>query len=119
MTLNEKKVGFLSISRFPHPKAKDIMNISRVVIVPEFQGFGLAFKFMELIANQYPKDRIRITTSLKPFMQSLKNHKKFKCVRFGRVSSGSGSIHNKNKIESFSFNRITATFEFIKEANNV
>lgn len=112
--MNNKKVGFLAISRFPHPIAKDIMTISRIVIVPEFQGFGIGMKFMDLIADLYKGNRIRITTSLKPFMIALNKSKNWLCVRNGRVGSGSGSgkLHNKNNTEKTSYNRITATFQF-------
>lgn len=113
MLLNEKRVGFLAIARFPHPIAKDIMTISRLVIVPEFQGFGIGVKFMNEVSNLYPNDRIRITTSLKPFIESLNKNKDWKCVRFGRVGNpGKTSlIHNKKAESSVSYNRITATFE--------
>lgn len=115
MTLNNKKVGFLSIGKFAHPKAKDIFVIQRIVIIPEFQGFGLSKLFMNEIALLYPNNRIRITTSLKPFISFLTKQKDWVCVRFGRVSSGSGSgtIHNKIK-QTHSANRITATFQFNK-----
>ena len=114
MTLNDKKVGFLAIARFPHPQAKDIMTISRIVIVPEFQGFGIGIKFMNEIAKLYNGNRIRITTSLKPFMIALNKSKNWICVRNGRVGSGSGSglLHNKLNTEKTSYNRITATFQY-------
>ena len=86
MTLRDKKVGFCQIARFPHPRAKDIMTIGRMVVVPEFQGFGLGVKFMNEIAKLYEDDRIRITTSLKPFMMTLNKNKNWKCVRSGRVA---------------------------------
>lgn len=116
MKLKEKRVGFVSIGRFCHPKVRDIMSISRVVIVPEFQGFNLGMRFIEEIASIYKSDRVRITTSLKPFMIALSKSKSWICVRNGRVSSGSGSgsIHNKKNKKSFSCNRITATFEYIR-----
>lgn len=85
----------MSISKFPHPIAKDIMNINRLVIVPEFQGFGIGEKFMNEISFLYKENRVRITTSLKSFIISLKKSKNWKCVRFGRVNSGSGSIKKK------------------------
>lgn len=90
------------------------MTISRIVIVPEFQGFGIGIKFMNSICDLYKGNRIRITTSLKPFMIALNNRKDWFCVRNGRVGSGSGSglLHNKNNKKSFSGNRITATFQY-------
>ena len=115
MTLNNKKVGFLQIARFPHPKAKDIMTIGRIVIVPEFQGFGIGIKFMNEIAKIYKGNRIRITTSLKPFMIALNKNKNWLCVRNGRVGKGgkNSSIHSSNKKSSkLSNDRITATFQY-------
>lgn len=110
----DKKVGFIAIARFPHPVAKDIMTISRVVIVPEFQGFGIGLKFMNIIANQYKGNRIRITTSLKPFMIALSKNKNWKCVRSGRVGKpGKNSkIYSQKKDSSVSYDRITATFQY-------
>jgi GNAT superfamily N-acetyltransferase len=111
MVLNNKKVGFLQISRFQHPQAKDIMTIGRIVIVPEFQGFGIGIKFMNEIANLYREDRIRITTSLKPFMIALNSNKNWRCVRSGRVGkTGKNSIITSSK--TVSYNRITATFQY-------
>lgn len=112
MTLNNKRVGFISIARFPHPQAKDIMTIGRLVIVPEFQGFGIGVKFMNEVSSLYPKDRIRITTSLKPFIESLNNNRDWRCVRFGRVGKpGVTSKIHSIKDSAVSYNRITATFE--------
>lgn len=111
ITLKDKKVGFLSIARFPHPQAKDIMTIGRVVIIPEFQGFGIGLKFMNEIASSYAQDRIRITTSLKPFMTALNKNKNWKCVRSGRVAkTGKNSMIKSSK--TVSYNRITATFQY-------
>ena len=119
MTLNNKKVAFLAISRFPHPQAKDIMNISRIVVVPEFQGFGIGIKFMNLIADLYKTDRVRITTSLKSFMIALNNNKSWKCVRSGRVGKpGKNSkIYSIKDESSVSYNRITSTFQYVREKN--
>lgn len=113
MKLGCKKVGFVCIGRFPHPQAKDIMVINRIVIVPEFQGFGLGIKFLNIVANLYRSDRVRITTSLKPFILALKKNKNWKCKRFGRVSNPGKSslIHNKDS-HSVSVNRITGTFQY-------
>jgi len=113
MTLNNKRVGFLSIARFPHPQAKDIMTIGRIVVVPEFQGFGIGMKFMKTISDLYKGNRIRITTSLKPFMIALNNSRDWKCVRSGRVSKpGKNSMIHAVKDSSVSYNRITATFQY-------
>lgn len=102
----------MSIGRFMHPIVKDIMTISRIVIVPEFQGHGLAVKFMNEVASLYKEqNRIRITSSLKSFIEALNRNKSWKCVRFGRVSGGTKTALLK---DSVSLNRITATFEMVR-----
>lgn len=90
------------------------MTISRIVIVPEFQGFGIGIKFMNAIAELYKGNRIRVTTSLKPFMKALNANSKWYCVRSGRVGNPgkSSKIHNKKSDCSVSYNRITATFQY-------
>lgn len=113
LRLKNKDLGFICIARFPHPIAKDIMTISRVVIAPEFQGFGLGLKFMNSVADIYKGNRVRITTSLKPFICALNKSADWKCVRFGRVSrvGQTGMLYRAKKKEITSYNRITATFE--------
>lgn len=90
------------------------MTIGRVVIVPEFQGFGIGIKFMNEVAKMYHGNRIRITTSLKPFMMALNKNNNWKCVRSGRVNvSTSKGFQNMNDAKSsVSRNRITATFQY-------
>ena len=68
---------------------------------------------MNAIADIYSKQkyRIRITTSLKPFIQALNKSKDWQCKRFGRVGkSRTGKIENSN-------NRVTASFQY--KGNNV
>ena len=88
-----------------------MMVISRVVIVPEFQGLGIGIKFMNAVADVYKEkgERVTIITSLKPFIKSLKRNPSWKCIRFGRAAAGS-------KINTSS-NRITGSFEYKKVSN--
>ena len=90
------------------------MTIGRIVVVPEYQGFGVGVKLMNIISDLYETDRIRITTSLKPFMVALNNNKDWKCVRSGRVhcATGKGFQNRNKKNASVSTNRITATFQY-------
>jgi len=90
------------------------MSIGRIVIVPEFQGFGVGIKFINEITNLYKNNnRVRITTSLKPFIEALKKRDEWKCVRFGRVGNlgKSSAIRSKGERSSVSKDRITATFQ--------
>ncbi len=101
----------------PHPQVKNLLTISRVVVLPEFQGFNIGIKFISFIAKMYSENkRVRITTSLKPFIIALNKNKKWKCVRYGRVGKlGSNSMFGSSASKkSTSHNRITGTFEFIR-----
>lgn len=106
--------------KFIHPTVKNIFMISRVVILPEYQGFGLAIKFMKIISQKYTDlgNQVRIVTSLKPFINALKNNKNFKLLRFDRIDNGSGKIHNNKKQKSTSRNRITASFKYVGDSSN-
>lgn len=86
------------------------MVISRVVIVPEFQGLGIGIKFMNAVADKYngKGERVTITTSLKPFIKSLKRNYFWKCTRFSRA--GKGKLARSSS-------RITGSFEYKKVSN--
>ena len=62
----------------PHPQVKNLLTISRIVVLPEFQGFNIGSKFISHIAKLYSENkRVRITTSLKPFIIALNKNKKW------------------------------------------
>jgi GNAT superfamily N-acetyltransferase len=116
LEIMNKIVGICAVSHFPHPKVKNLKKIHRLVLLPEYQGLGVATLFMTYVASLYAEKgyQISITTSLKGFILSLKRNKDWKLVRYGRVSSGSGKIHNKNVHLSTSHERLTATFYYNK-----
>lgn len=113
-TINDEIAGFISTLHFPHPKVKNIRKIHRLVIKPDYQGIGIGALLLDNVANIYKKTghRVNIVTSAPSLIFSLKRSSKWICSRKGRVSSGSGSIHNKNRKGSTSNSRITTTFEF-------
>lgn len=47
-----RPAAFAGVMHFPHPRRKDIASLSRVVVLPDFQGLGLgAYAFTEAIAQ--------------------------------------------------------------------
>ena len=88
-----------------------------MVILPEFQGFNIGIKLITLIAKMHSEGkRVRITTSLKPFILALTKNKKWKCVRYGRISplGKTNSYISHSNSNHTSHQRISATFQFIK-----
>ena len=108
-TINDEIAGFLSVLHFPHPKAKNIKKVHRLVILPDYQGAGFGIRFLNEIGKIYKKERQRfiIMTSSPSLIYALKKSFNWNCIRYGRVSEAKkGVLEGKT-----SKNRITASFE--------
>lgn len=53
---NDKPVGFMAILPFPHGSIQNGYRISRVVVLPDFQGLGIGFKLIDYFASLYKAD---------------------------------------------------------------
>jgi ABC-type polar amino acid transport system ATPase subunit/GNAT superfamily N-acetyltransferase len=107
--VNGEVAGFLSVLHFPHPKAKDLKKVHRLVILPDYQGAGIGIKFLNEIGNIYKRDKWRYTimTSAPSLIFALKKSSQWNCIRYGRVSEV-----KKGVLEgTTSKHRITASFE--------
>ena len=104
--VNEQLAGFISIIHQPHPRAKNIKRIHRLVIQPDFQGIGLGVMLTEFIAKKYLSDgyRFSITTSAPSLINYFKKAKNWTCKNFGR---------NKEHATGDSSSRITSSWEYI------
>jgi predicted acetyltransferase len=113
--INDEVAGFLSVLHFPHPKAKNIKKVHRLVILPDYQGAGFGIKFLNEIGNIYKKEKWKYTivTSAPSLINALKNNKQWNCSRIGRAinKSKSSTITGFRKDGGYSSNRITASFE--------
>lgn len=107
--INGEIAGFLSVLHFPHPKAKNIKKVHRLVILPDYQGAGFGIKFLNEIGKYYKEQKFRyvIMTSAPSLIFNLKKSNLWNCIRYGRVSEA-----KKGVLEgTTSKNRITASFE--------
>ena len=57
-------VAFAYVARFPHAKVRDIAKVARIVVLPDWQGLGIAGRLLEFLGGYYTarKNRVRITT---------------------------------------------------------
>jgi ABC-type lipoprotein export system ATPase subunit len=110
-TVNDEITGFISILHFPHPKAKNIKKVHRLVILPDYQGAGIGIKLLNEIGKLYKKEkqRFNIVTSSPSLINALKKSSQWITTRFSRTNSQSKgtTVGNMNT----SSNRITASFE--------
>jgi len=106
--VNDQIAGFISILHFPHPSAKNIKKVHRLVVLPDYQGIGLGLKLLNEIGYLYKKEKHRYTivTSSPSLINALKKSKDWSAVRFGRTKESQGVLSN-----STAKNRISASFE--------
>jgi len=112
-TVNDQVAGFLSVLHLPHPKAKTIKKVHRLVILPDYQGAGIGIKFLNEVGLIYKKEKWRYTivTSAPSLINALKNSEKWICKHYGRMKADTGIIHGNNNKSNNSKERITASFE--------
>lgn len=55
-TLNNKPVGFIAILPFPHGNIKNGFRISRIVVLPDYQGLSIGFTIIDYFASIYKTD---------------------------------------------------------------
>jgi ABC-type nitrate/sulfonate/bicarbonate transport system ATPase subunit/predicted acetyltransferase len=110
-TINNNMVGYISFMNMPHPKAKNLEQVNRLVILPDYQGLGIGIRILNILSQYMAQanKRIIITTSSPSLLNSLKQSKEWICTRFGRNKPHSGDIMKNTR---GSTNRITASFEY-------
>jgi ABC-type phosphate transport system ATPase subunit len=111
--VNDQIAGFISILHFPHPSAKNIKKVHRLVVLPDYQGIGIGLKLLNEIGYLYKKEKHRYTivTSSPSLINALKVSEQWTCKHLGRLIAKTGKIHGTNDKNSNSKHRITASFE--------
>jgi GNAT superfamily N-acetyltransferase len=74
----------MGILHQPHPINDKIKRVSRLVILPDYQGIGLGTKFLDIVAKHYIKQGydFSIITSAKNLIKSLKSKKEWCLSRY-------------------------------------
>jgi len=82
---NDNLAGFIGIIHFPHPHIKNMKKVTRLVVLPDYQGIGLGKILLEEIGEIYKKNyRFSITTSQPSLISYFIKSEKWKCKSFGR-----------------------------------
>lgn len=108
---NNEIAGFLSVFHFPHPTAKNIKKVHRLVVLPDYQGIGIGKLMLNEIGRLYTSKGFRfiLTTSAPSLIFGLKKDINWKCIRIGRAKVGKTMAFKKSTSE----NRITGSFEIM------
>jgi GNAT superfamily N-acetyltransferase len=112
-TVNDQIAGFLSVLHFPHPHAKNIKKVHRLVILPDYQGAGFGVTFLNEIGKHYMAmgNKYNIVTSSPSLINALKKSDKWRCLSYGRSKPVGNSSKRKELRSCDSTARITASFQ--------
>lgn len=100
----------------PHPINKKLKRVSRLVILPDYQGIGLGTKFLEKIALYYENlgYDLGIVTSAKNLISSLRKKENWILVAYAiSKHSKTGKIDSLRKVRNECY-----TARFIHKKNN-
>lgn len=106
----------MAVLHQPHGINKKIKRVSRIVILPDYQGIGLGYKFLTNVAKIYYNSGydFSIVTSAKNFILKLKNSNNWVCIRYGTNKCRSEKSKIDKNRKSTRSNCKTASF-FYKE----
>ena len=87
----------------PHPINTKLKRVSRLVILPDYQGIGLGTKFLNYMADYYTNKGFdfSIITTAKNLIQSLKKSDKWCLFRYNKhrqVNSATSKIDRFRKM---------------------
>ena len=122
---NDKPIGFMAILPFPHGQIQNGFRISRVVVLPDFQGLGIGFKLIDYFGQLYKADNktMYIKTSNPALFGAMKkNENKWKLVnevtKDKLNSEWMDKMQNSDKGGILKYrNAITKSYKYIGQAS--
>jgi GNAT superfamily N-acetyltransferase len=108
-----KPIAFIAVV-CTRMKAK-YYRVSRLVVLPDYQGIGVGKRFLNFIAELYSSQTHQpfyiLTSNPQIIRGDMKN---WKLTRFGHASKGRGNTRINNEIKSsLSRNRITVSMQYV------
>jgi GNAT superfamily N-acetyltransferase len=107
-----KIIGFIAILHFPHAQVRNMKKITRVVVLPDYQGIGIGKVLMNFVAKFYADlgFRVTITTSHPAINKSMKPP--WYLFRQGRTSSIGKTSTRKMFGRTLTIGRFTCSWEY-------
>lgn len=117
---DNKIIGFMGVLHQPHGINKKIKRVSRLVILPDYQGIGLGTKFLNFMAEYYTKMGFdfSIKTSAKNLIKTLQKSNKWQFASYGKSGCSSQKSAIDYKRKSLRTDCKTASF-FYKRSKDV
>ena len=108
----DKPIAFIAVVSV-RMRAK-YYRVSRLVVLPDYQGIGVGKRLLNFIAELYTKQTRMAFYILTSNPQIIRgNMENWKITRFGHASKGRGNTRINNEIRgSLSRNRITVSLQY-------
>tara|TARA_R110000744_G_scaffold296545_1_gene406435 strand:+ start:39 stop:1220 length:1182 start_codon:yes stop_codon:yes gene_type:complete len=76
--MNDKPVAFIAVLPMPSGTISNAYRVSRLVVLPDFQGLGIGIDILNLIGSMYKKDekKLYIKTSNPSLFKGMERNKK-------------------------------------------
>lgn len=117
--INDRPAILIALLYQPHPKTTNLYRVSRIVVMPDFQGLGLGNIALDLCGGAMVANgnRLNIVTSHPAFIRSLNRGGTWKMMRKpSRVNkpAATSKIDGNRKLSNA---RVTTAFSYVGPAN--
>ena len=110
---NNKPVGFVALLASPYKEK--YWRVSRLVVLPDYQGIGIGTRFLTAIAEYWTAKTgtpLFITTS-NPQLRNINKKSRWRLTRIGHVPGR--WIGRKDLSDTLSKRRLTLSFKYVPE----
>jgi ABC-type lipoprotein export system ATPase subunit/GNAT superfamily N-acetyltransferase len=123
VTWNDKPIGFIAILPMPSGNIENAFRVSRLVILPDFQGLGIGLKILNYIASLYKADnkKLYIKTANPSLFKGMENNiKNFELVRHEKNMDSLKKYNEKWGDDKMKITKISETksYKYIGEVSN-
>ena len=87
-------VAFMAVLHQPTKQRLDLKRVSRLVVLPDYQGIGIGRAFLDTVAAKYVSEghMFEIKTSAKNLIHSLRGNPEWRLSGYGFSHAGGGDI---------------------------
>jgi GNAT superfamily N-acetyltransferase len=123
LSMNDKPVAFMAILPFPHGHIQNGYRISRIVVLPDYQGLGIGFVVINYFAELYKADNktMYIKTSNPALFGAMKkNENSWKLTNEVKAEQlNTEWMEKQQKSDKTGFrNAVTKSYKFIGEPSS-
>ena len=124
MLFNEKPVAFIGVLPMPSGTIQNAFRVSRLVVLPDFQGLGIGIKILNIFGSMYKKDNKTLyikTSNPSLFKGMLRNELNWKLINesndIDRIKKSNQKIIEQGKDNGIKLIKesITKSYKYIGE----